>query len=49
MYDFEDVRKEGFRQSMGKRTSLEVIEITKQHHSRNVGSMTIAAIMSKFS
>lgn len=44
MYDFDEIRTMNVR----KNASIGVVEITKQNHSRNVGNMSIAAILSKF-
>lgn len=44
MYDFDEIRN----MNLPRRTNLAVTEVMKQHHSRDIGKMTVAAILSKF-
>ena len=44
MYDFEEIRDMG----LAKTKSIGVTEIMKPNHSRDVGKMTVAAILTKF-
>jgi len=44
MYDFNEIKA----MRLPKNKNLAVTEIMKQHHSRDVGKMSVAAILSKF-
>jgi len=44
MYDFNEIKA----MRLPRNKNLTVTEIMKQHHSRDVGKMSVAAILSKF-
>lgn len=44
MYDFDEVR----RMNIGETKQIGVVEVMKPNHSRDVGKMNIASILSKF-